>query len=90
MDVLIVLATGIAYIYSVGVVIANMILKIPSPMAFFDVAPSKIILFLFSRLLLMFLVLFMFVSLGRWLEHSAKVKINLKKENETKILGSNI
>ena len=42
MEVLIVLATGIAYLYSVGVVVANMILKIPSPMVFFDVAPSKI------------------------------------------------
>jgi len=41
MEVLIVLATIIAYIYSVVIVIVNIILKIPSPMAFFDVAPSK-------------------------------------------------
>jgi cation transport ATPase len=41
MEVLIVLATSIAYIYSIIVVIVNMILKVPSPMAFFDVAPSK-------------------------------------------------
>jgi cation transport ATPase len=41
MEVLIVLATIIAYIYSVVIVIINIILKIPSPMAFFDVAPSK-------------------------------------------------
>jgi cation transport ATPase len=40
MEVLIVLATVIAYIYSVIVVVVNMILKVPSPMTFFDVAPS--------------------------------------------------
>lgn len=40
MEVLIVLATTIAYVYSVVVVVVNMILKIPSPMAFFDVSPS--------------------------------------------------
>lgn len=42
MEVLIALATIIAYVYSVIVVIVNMILKVPSPMAFFDVAPSKL------------------------------------------------
>jgi hypothetical protein len=41
MEVLIVLATTIAYLYSIIVVIANMIMKVPSPMAFFDVSPSK-------------------------------------------------
>jgi cation transport ATPase len=41
MEVLIVLATVTAYVYSVIVVIVNMILKVPSPMVFFDVAPSK-------------------------------------------------
>ena len=41
MEVLIVLATVIAYVYSVVVVIVNMIMKLPSPMSFFDVAPSK-------------------------------------------------
>ncbi|CAF1246474.1 unnamed protein product [Adineta ricciae] len=65
MEVLIVLATTIAYLYSVVVVAINMIMKIPSPMAFFDVSP----------------MLFMFVALGRWLEHTAKAKTSdaLKK-----------
>jgi Cu+-exporting ATPase len=75
MDVLIVLATTIAYVYSVVVVIVNMIMKIPSPMAFFDVSPSKlrIVSIRFVNAFIC-LVLFMFVALGRWLEHSAKVK----------------
>ncbi|CAF0904476.1 unnamed protein product [Adineta steineri] len=65
MEVLIVLATTTAYVYSIVVVIVNMIMKIPSPMAFFDVSP----------------MLFMFVALGRWLEHTAKAKTSeaLKK-----------
>ncbi|UJR35789.1 hypothetical protein I4U23_028537 [Adineta vaga] len=65
MEVLIVLATTVAYVYSIVVVIINMIMRIPSPMAFFDVSP----------------MLFMFVALGRWLEHSAKAKTSdaLKK-----------
>ena len=58
MDVLIVLATTIAYVYSVGIVIANMILKGPVPVQFFD-TPSMLI---------------MFVCLGRWLENIAKGK----------------
>lgn len=41
MEVLIVLATTLAYIYSVVVVIANMIMKVASPVTFFDVSPSK-------------------------------------------------
>lgn len=41
MDVLIVLATTIAYVYSIIVVIVNMAMKLPSPMTFFDVPPSK-------------------------------------------------
>ena len=41
MEVLIVLATTIAYIYSIAAVIANMVFRIPSPMVFFDVSPSK-------------------------------------------------
>ena len=58
MDVLIVLATTIAYVYSVGIVIANIILKGPVPVQFFD-TPSMLILF---------------VCLGRWLENIAKGK----------------
>jgi cation transport ATPase len=41
MEVLIVLATTLAYLYSIIAVALNMILRIPSPMAFFDVSPSK-------------------------------------------------
>jgi cation transport ATPase len=74
MEVLIVLATIIAYIYSVIVVIINMILQVASPMTFFDVAPSKLkILYLFIFINYFLIVLFMFVSLGRWLENTAKV-----------------
>jgi hypothetical protein len=57
MDVLIVLATTIAYVYSVVVVIVNMIMKIPSPMAFFDVSPSKLRHIIYS-LCVYFLFLF--------------------------------
>ena len=58
MDVLIVLATTIAYVYSVIIVITNMIIKGPVPISFFD-TPSMLILF---------------VCLGRWLESIAKGK----------------
>ncbi|GMT19182.1 hypothetical protein PFISCL1PPCAC_10479, partial [Pristionchus fissidentatus] len=59
MDVLIVLATSIAFIYSVLVLLAALIFSWPSsPMTFFDVTPMLIV----------------FIALGRYLEHKAKGK----------------
>ena len=59
MDVLVVLATSISYIYSVIVVLVAIALKEPfSPVTFFETTP----------------MLMVFIALGRWLEHVAKGK----------------
>lgn len=58
MDVLVVMATTIAYSYSVIVVVVAVSMKADySPKTFFETTP----------------MLMVFISLGRWLEHIAKV-----------------
>jgi hypothetical protein len=67
MDVLIVLATSIAYAYSLLVLVVALVLRWPSsPMTFFDVTPMLIV----------------FISLGRFLEHKAKVLGESRLQNQ--------
>ncbi|CAH0601980.1 unnamed protein product [Chrysodeixis includens] len=71
MDVLISMTTTISYVYSLAVVIAAMAMRQDtSPVTFFDTPP----------------MLLVFVSLGRWLEHIAKVVPGAKIPVDGKVI----
>lgn len=72
MDVLVVLATSIAFLYSFIILLVAMAERAKvNPITFFDTPP----------------MLFVFISLGRWLEHVAKVrKTNQGTENHFRAL----
>ncbi|OWK00748.1 hypothetical protein Celaphus_00016554 [Cervus elaphus hippelaphus] len=67
MDVLIVLATSIAYVYSLIILVVAVAEKAErSPVTFFDTPP----------------MLFVFIALGRWLEHVVKMPVRSSKTSE--------
>lgn len=60
MDVLVVLGTSVAYVYSLVILVVALAEEAErSPVTFFDTPP----------------MLFVFIALGRWLEHVAKVRV---------------